>query len=103
MGSVSVNVVYTITPISAAGCTGNAFTVRVLINPQPVGAAQTVTRCSDAPVNYNLLNNIALLGNNVGSTFSWVAASNVNVGNESTTAKLGPIIDDAKLAGPIVA
>ena len=94
-GSVSITVVYSITPVSAAGCVGNTFTVSVSIRPEPVGAAQTVTRCSDMPVNYNLLNNIALLGNNVGSTFSWVAASNANVGNESTTPKAGPIIDDA--------
>ncbi len=93
--SVAVNVVYTITPFTGAGCAGVPFTVTASIMPQPVGIAQSVTRCSDVSVNYNLLNNVALLGNNVGSTFSWFATSNPNVGNESTSPKFGPMIDDA--------
>jgi hypothetical protein len=42
-----VNVVYTVVPVSAAGCQGNPFTVTLTINPEPVVADQTSTICSD--------------------------------------------------------
>ncbi|MGE0590583.1 MAG: PKD-like domain-containing protein, partial [Cyclobacteriaceae bacterium] len=68
----------------------------VTVNPEPVGVAATKTVCSDVSIDYNLLTNVATLGNNVGSTFSWVAADNTDpdVTGESTVPVIGPIITD---------
>jgi PKD repeat protein len=88
-------VVYTITPTgSVDGCLGDNFTLTVTVKPEPVGVNDTKTVCSDVQVNYNLINNVAILGNNVGSTFSWVANSNSNVTGESLTPKTGSTITD---------
>lgn len=90
-------VVYTVTPTSAAGCVGDPFTVTVTVQPEPVGANDSPPPiCSDASVNYNLGNNIAILGNNLsgGTTYSWVAAANPNVTGESTTPQSGAVIND---------
>ncbi|HEY5692086.1 MAG TPA: PKD-like domain-containing protein [Cyclobacteriaceae bacterium] len=90
-------VVYTVTPTgTASGCVGNNFTISVTVKPEPVGIADAKTVCSDVAIDYNLLLNVATMGNNVGSTFSWVAADNVNplVTGESLTPQAGPIIDD---------
>jgi hypothetical protein len=93
--SLPVNVVYTITPISSFGsCLGNSFDIIANIKPKPVGINQTITQCSDVATNYNLIVNVALMGNNVGSTFSWIAAANGNVGGESTSLQSGSIITD---------
>ena len=37
-----VNVIYTVVPVSGAGCLGNPFTVTITVNPEPVVANQTV-------------------------------------------------------------
>ena len=44
----SVNVVYTVLPVSSNGCTGQPFTVTATINPEPVVVDQTATICSDS-------------------------------------------------------
>jgi hypothetical protein len=81
-----INAVYTVTPVSQTGtCTGNPFTITVPIRPEPVGVADVATVCSDVEVNYNLINNVAISGNNVGSTFSWLAVDNTSVTGESLT------------------
>ncbi|MBX2901555.1 MAG: gliding motility-associated C-terminal domain-containing protein [Cyclobacteriaceae bacterium] len=92
-------VVYTVTPTSANGCVGNPFTVSVTVQPEPKGYNDTKTICSDANVNYDLVLNVGntgLGGNNLttGTTYSWVAANNANVGGESTTPQTGAIIND---------
>ncbi len=93
-------VVYSVTPTSATGCIGNVFTVSVTVQPEPVGFNDnTPIVCSNATVNYNLGNNIANTvagGNNLitGTTYSWIAASNTNVGGESTVAQAGSVITD---------
>jgi PKD repeat protein len=88
------NAVYTITPISG-GCQGTDFTITVPIRPEPVGVAKSKIVCSDVAVDYNLINNIATPpGNNVGSIFSWIAAANGDVTNESTSAQTGGLIND---------
>jgi hypothetical protein len=53
--ALSVNVIYTVVPVSAAGCQGNPFTVTMIVNPEPVVANQSIVICSDADlgVNYN--------------------------------------------------
>ncbi len=94
-------VVYTVTPTSGNGCVGNPFTVSVTIQPEPRGFNDnTPVICSDASVAYNLSANIANTvsgGNNLvaGTTYSWVAANNPNVGGESTVAQVGATISDA--------
>jgi hypothetical protein len=93
--SVVQVVEYTIIPTGlVSGCNGNSFKLFVTVNPEPVGLADAVVACSDIQVNYNLLNNIALLGNNVGSTFVWSAANNPNVTGESATNQNGSLITD---------
>jgi gliding motility-associated-like protein len=44
------NVVYTVVPVTAAGCIGNPFTVTVTVNPEPVVVNQIITVCSDSPL-----------------------------------------------------
>jgi hypothetical protein len=93
-------VVYTVTPTNAS-CVGNPFTVSVTVRPEPRGYNDaTPIICSDATVNYDLstnVGNVGLGGNNltVGTTYSWIAASNPNVTGESTAAQAGSIINDA--------
>lgn len=93
-------VVYTITPTSADGCVGNPFTVSVNVRPEPRGFDDnTPVVCSDVAMSYDLVSNItntASGGNNlaVGTTYSWIAADNLNVTGESLVAKAGPVIND---------
>ncbi|MBL7871773.1 MAG: hypothetical protein JNM78_09200, partial [Cyclobacteriaceae bacterium] len=98
IGSVAGTVTYTIvaTGPGSSFCVGSGVNYVVTVNPAPVGSNDVKTVCSDIPVDYNLLLNIASLGNNVGSTFSWVATDNPNplVTGESTIAIVGPIITD---------
>ncbi|MCB0610371.1 MAG: PKD domain-containing protein, partial [Lewinella sp.] len=54
--NASVDVIYTVVPVSADGCEGNAFTVTVTIQPEPVVAFQTLTVCSDEVLGLNLGN-----------------------------------------------
>ncbi len=56
-GLLPVAVVYTINPVSAAGCIGNAFTITVTVDPEPVGSNSTATRCSDEVLGINLTSN----------------------------------------------
>jgi gliding motility-associated-like protein len=61
-----VNVVYTITPKSAGGCTGAPFTLTVTVNPEPVVAAvANQTFCPGASINLPLTGNVA------GATYAW--------------------------------
>ncbi len=93
-----LNAVYTVIPTGPGpgNCVGDSFTMTVPVRSEPLGANDSKTVCSDVPIDYNLLLNVATLGNNVGSTFSWVAADNVNpfVTGESLTTVVGPIITD---------
>ncbi len=70
--------------------------VTVTVSPKPEGANDTKMICSDLTIGYNLLLNVATLGNNVGSTFTWVATDNANVTGENTAPEngIGPIITD---------
>ncbi|MFZ2339142.1 MAG: PKD-like domain-containing protein [Bacteroidales bacterium] len=49
-----VDVVYTVVPVSAAGCQGNAQTVTITVNPEPVLADLDAIVCSDEVLNFNL-------------------------------------------------
>jgi|GEM_PF-675330 len=68
-----VNVVYTVVPVSAAGCQGNPATITIAVKPEPViTAGQSVTSCSGNPLNYAVAvdNFINPAG---GVTFTWPA------------------------------
>ncbi len=87
-------VVYTITPTGTNGCVGSSFTLTVTVRPEPVGADDSFTTCSDVALSYNLTNNITTLGNNLTASFSWVALNNPNVTGESTTPQAGNMINN---------
>jgi autotransporter-associated beta strand protein len=82
---------------SLAGTCVNAIlqSVTVTVYPQPIGVNASATVCSDLPINYNLINNVATLGNNVAGTFTWSALPNPNVVGENTITQLGGIITDS--------
>jgi gliding motility-associated-like protein len=79
---------YSVTP-TLSGCTGSSYTIAVTVNPLPtMTSANSVTICGGQAVN------LALTSNPTGSTFTWVAASNTNVGGESTTTQTSSTITD---------
>ncbi len=87
-------VVYTVTPTGSNSCVGDPFTITITVDPEPVGAAETISTCSDQALAYDLQNNVNTLGNGQAATFTWVAASNTNVSGESLVAQPGVIIND---------
>lgn len=93
-GTTPLTVVYTVVPVTAAGCLGDAKAVTITIGAEPVGVNDTKTICSDAAVTYDLQNNVNTLGNGFAANFSWIAAPNASVTGESTVAQGGPIITD---------
>ncbi len=96
--STSQDVTYTVTPTSPApaGCAGSPFTVTVTVNPQPTApAGLNKTICSGDQVAFDLQTGAIDLGNAIaGSTFTWGAANNGNVGGESPGPKTPSTIDD---------
>uniref|UniRef100_UPI00404AE4D5 PKD-like domain-containing protein n=1 Tax=Flavobacterium sp. TaxID=239 RepID=UPI00404AE4D5 len=52
--SAAVDVIYTIIPVSADNCQGDAFTVILTINPEPEITNQIATICSNSSVGINL-------------------------------------------------
>jgi SdrD B-like domain/GEVED domain/PKD-like domain len=62
------NVIYTIVPVSSAGCLGDAVNVTLTVNPEPVGVAQNLNACSAVPLDINPQTAIT---NSQTSTFSW--------------------------------
>ena len=93
INSIPVEVVYTITPVSQQSCSGDPFSVNVIVNPEPVGINQTVSICSDATLGYDLIS-VVFAGNNVGSNFEWYATNNLAVTGESNGTQNGPKILD---------
>jgi large repetitive protein len=70
--SATVSVIYTVVPVSAAGCLGNPRDVTVLVNPEPVIANQTVDVCSGEALDHQiLLDNFVNPADNV--QFTWPA------------------------------
>ncbi len=90
-GSVQT-IVYTITPTSSDGCIGDAYTYTVTVNPEPfnVTAPTTDVVCSDIALNHDLTSDIDL----AGTTFTWVATSNINVSGETLSTSSATIITD---------
>lgn len=86
-GTSPVLVEYTIVPVSSPAnglCSGDPFIITITIRPEPVGANDTKTICSNSDVDYNLqIDNIDALGSGLlGNTFSWTVADNANVSGE---------------------
>jgi gliding motility-associated-like protein len=96
IGTASVDVVYTIVPVSAALCEGNIFTVTVTINPEPVGADANKNICSNSSVAFDLqVDGIDALGNALpATTFSWTVADNADVTGESPGVQTSGTIAD---------
>jgi len=88
---------YRVTPTGTNGCLGDDFIVNITIDSEPVGQDANITICSQDNVTYNLqTQNINALGNNMPSSFTWIAdADNPNVSGESLTSQSTTIISDA--------
>lgn len=81
-------VVYTITPVSNAGCPGSPQNVTVNIIPPPVVTTPaTVATCSGIPLNLSLLSNVT-------SIYSWTGTDNPNTTGESITPQTGDTLND---------
>jgi len=62
---------YTVTPTSAAGCTGATYVITVPVNPEPVGANITIAaQCSN--VGFSIDPNNVTNGLGSTSTYTWV-------------------------------
>lgn len=85
-GAAAVDVIYTILPVSAQGCAGNAGTVVLTVSPVPaLGGQLSVTRCSDVPSGVTLTDS----GSGVTAATYEITAINFNgltasAGNPST-------------------
>ncbi len=72
-------VTYTVTPASLLGnCSGTPQTIAVLVNPKPVmSSAAAASICSGETVNIALTSDVY-------SSYTWIAADNLNTTGEST-------------------
>ncbi len=94
-----VDVVYTIEPVSASACAGDAVQVTLTVDPEPVLASTLdATQCSDIPSGINL----AVAPGSTGATTYDITAINMNgltasAGNPTTGTGFGAgeIADDA--------
>ncbi len=68
-----VNVVYTIVPVSSAGCLGSAKTVTIGVRPEPVLATLDRPKCSDEALGFNLS---VATGSIAASTYNITSISN---------------------------
>ena len=90
--SAPVDVVYTIVPVSAATCIGDAYTMTITVNPEPVGSDDLVTICSGNALTYNLQNNINS-NNSVLSQFTYTVSSSDPVNVPPAPNRLTPSSD----------
>ena len=75
-----LSVIYSYTP-TASGCNGTVRQFTVIVSPSPlVTSANTATICSGSSVSIPFTSSSA-------STYSWIAANNVNTTGESLTAQ----------------
>jgi gliding motility-associated-like protein len=88
------DVIYTVTPTSTGGCTGQPFKVTVTVATKPVlGTNAPANLCSGSPVNYAI--QLTPAGQPVGTTFTWFAVMDYpNITGESTTIQPGATIAD---------
>uniref|UniRef100_UPI004047FCAC PKD-like domain-containing protein n=1 Tax=Polaribacter sp. TaxID=1920175 RepID=UPI004047FCAC len=82
-----VNVIYSIVPISASGCEGDAFTVTVGIRPEPEVADQTLTVCNEQALGITL---------NGSTNGVFIASYNITgINKNGLTASAGsPVVTD---------
>ena len=79
-------VVYTVTPIYGASCSGGTFSITVTVNPTPEVAAKSDTICSGGTFTLSPTNTVA---NGIGdivpanTTYTWTVAANANVTGQS--------------------
>jgi len=87
-------VIYTVTPTSTGGsCVGTAQTVSITVNPTPtITSASTATICTGNTVSIPLTSNVA-------STFTWIAADNVNTTGESLTTQVTATLNNTIING----
>ncbi|MES2140481.1 MAG: PKD-like domain-containing protein [Bacteroidota bacterium] len=87
--AVVETVVYTVTPTSSPeGCVGAPQTVTVSVNPASnMTSPNSATICNGGTVSIPLTSTLA-------SSYSWVAADNVNTTGESTTPQTGGPLTD---------
>jgi hypothetical protein len=92
--AAAVNVIYTVVPVTAGGCEGDAFTVTVTVNPEPVVDPQTAIVCSDVPTGVTL-----------GSSTNGVAIASYNItlinANGLTASAGNPVTGTGFAAGEI--
>ncbi len=87
----AVNVVYTITPKTAAGCEGTPFTITVPVNPQPeIVPSPTASACSGTAINQTL----ATTGTNGVGITKWDITANALPAGLTGTATTGTGITD---------
>ena len=72
--SSAVDVIYTFVPVGNNGCEGDAFTVTVTVNPEPVGVASVETVSSDVAFDFDPQANITTGGNSIASSFTWTVS-----------------------------
>jgi gliding motility-associated-like protein len=95
LGTVPVPVIYTVVPVSAAGCSGDPFTVTVNVTPEPVVANQTIMICSN--VAHGML-----LGNDVDGP-SAVTYNITSINPNGLTASTGNPVTGTGFANDVIA
>ncbi len=84
MTNVTLNVIYTVTPISGVGnCVGLPFEVTVRVNPRPIVQNQTVNVCSGSPFTLATVNSPQWPIVPANTTYTWTVVDNVNVSGEN--------------------
>ena len=85
-------VIYNVTQTGTTNnCSGDPFTVFVMVDPMPVTSNVTDNICSNVALSHSLQADVT---NGLISSFSWVAADNLNTTGESTSVQTGVIIND---------
>ena len=91
--SAAVDVIYTIQPVSADGCLGDAFTVTLTINPEPEITNQNATICSNSTIGINL---------NLSTSVNAISFNILSINSNGLIATAGnPIVGNGFLANEI--
>jgi hypothetical protein len=98
----NVIMTYTVTPIGANGCSGNAFTYTVTVKSEPIGIAGTANSCSDVQFTVTLDDNDVSNGM-TSVTYAWAANANNNVtGEGSGTGNIVQTINNVTTSDELV-
>ena len=98
-----LDVVYTITPISAADCEGDSFTVTVTIDPEPVVDDQTATLCSDAAIGVmlNSSTSVAVDEYNIAAVVDPALTGTATTGNALAASAITNDVFSNPTTGPL--